>query len=698
MMASMDTGGIGPMAQEAMNVPVTGEMAGGIMSMAGGPPPEPEGGVPPVNFNRGGEVRRYEDGTVVLPNYSQVVAGNMPTVASPTLKGAAAAPKMADFAATYKPKRSLEEAYQQRLPLLQQITGGGGKDAAQIQFFSDLAKAGAAFAQPGRPGQSVLSQLAASVAGSGIAENAAKLAASREATERALKLRAFEGAEKELEAEEAARRTSELTRNTMFNQGVAALAGRQDDITKMENAFEQNKALNEQKAALDQLQSQYSAGIGFMSQAQLLQMKDKLDTTRLKLTQAFEKNKLNLAHQQNIERMGLTQEYDLEKLDTSTAAQVTLQNERIASAEKIAANKLAQDKLVAEAKNADAKRKLEIEERLAKAREEEVSIKRHAAKLKAISDKAAQYEKPKSFVPALLNQEVDYTETVPAVSDLDAPSDRTAKAPFYRLWAAGRVSPNDELARQIATMLEGASNAETVYKGPDEGFVKKPAVRYSPEINKAIVARGNLPNSDISDRVKNIAEIQLFAGNKDALSNKLVEMSRTATSMFDGMAKLAKEDVGTTVSKAAIDLKDAFGASGLAERALNSASRFAGRDVSTGADRGAFIARRVFVDGLTAALSSLPGKENVKIQDLLTTVIPGNALVAGSPSAFYDKTGTYLGALEAGIDRLEQSAKSPTVSSEDLEKYLLALNELYSTRNGVKALRDEIALQNNITQ
>jgi len=691
-----DTGGIGPMAQEAMNVPVSGDMAGGIMQMAAAAP-APEGGVPPVNFNRGGEVRRYEDGKVVLPNYSQVVAGKMPTVASPTLKGAVAAPKMTDFAATYKPKRTLEEAYQQRLPLLQQITGGGGKDAAGVQFLADLAKAGADFAQPGKPGQSVLSQLAASIAGSGIAENAAKLAASREATEQALKMRAFEGAEKELDAEEAARRTSELTRNTMFNQGVMALTERRQKVVDMDNAFEQNKALNEQKSALDQLQAQYNAGIGFMSQAQLLQMKDKLDTERLRLNQAFEKNKIELAHQQNIERMGLAQEYDLEKLDTSTAAQVTLQNERIASAEKIAANKLEQDKLTAAARNADAKRKREIEERLAKVKEEELSIKRHAAKLKEISDKAAQYEKPGAYVPALLNQEVEFKEVVPAASDLDAPSEKTVKAPFYKAWSEGRVPPNDPTARQIATMMENASNAETVYGGPDVGFVKKPPVRYSPELNRAIVKRSELPNSDISERVANNALVQLASGDKKALNAILDKMSRTTKSLFDGIAKIDGEPVSVTISKGAKDLVDAMGAAGLIERTFNSASRFVGRDVTSGADRGAYLARRIFVDGLQASLAALPGKENVKIQELLESVIPGDMLANKSPSAFYEKSATYLGSLEAGIDRLEKAASSPTISSEDLEKHLMALNELYSTRNGVVALRKELDLQHNIT-
>jgi len=52
---SMLEEGIAPMAQEAMDTPVEGDMAGGIMSMTGA------GNEPPVNFNQGGEVLRRGD-------------------------------------------------------------------------------------------------------------------------------------------------------------------------------------------------------------------------------------------------------------------------------------------------------------------------------------------------------------------------------------------------------------------------------------------------------------------------------------------------------------------------------------------------------------------------------------------------------------------------------------------------------------
>jgi hypothetical protein len=703
MMASMDTdtGGIGPMAQEAMNVPVTGEMAGGIMSMAGGPP-EPEGGVPPVNFNQGGEVLRFSDGKVVpgiiKPKALNTYSVNQPvTPQKPNFGEAVGQPSVKDYSALYKPTRTLEEAFEARLPLLNKITGSdGGKDAQEMAFYQALAEAGARFAQPGLAGQTMFSQLAASVAP--IAGKVADAAATGQAAQTALKLKAFEGAEKELAAEEATRRSSFLARAGSINAGVEAFQARSQEIVNIKNAFEKETALNQQQSNLADLRSRLDQQRGLMSQSQLQREMAGLNKSQKELDDAFVLNRDEQLYQKKISEMQLTQVYDLEKLDQSSGSQARLQQERITSAEKLANNKLNQDKLIAEAKNADAKAKIAIDERLAKVREEELVIKRHAASLKKISDKAKRYEKPGAFVPALLNEQVTYTETVDAVSDLDEPSVRTDKAPFYKLWSTGRVSPDNERAREIATMLENASLAEAVYQGPDKGFVKKPAVRFSPELNRSIVARFNLPNSDISERVKNNAQLQLAGGDRDALNKMFVEMGNSTTSMFDGMAKIAREDVGTTISKSASDLKDAFGATGLAERAINAASRFAGMDVSSGADRGAYIARRVFVDGLTASLAALPGKENVKIQELLQSVIPGNLLVANSPTAFYQKATTYLGSLEAGIDRIEQASKVSTISSDDLQKHLLALNELYATRNGVISLMKELDLQNNITE
>ena len=54
--------GIAPMAQEAMDTPVEGDMAGGIMSMTGA------GNEPPVNFNQAEVLRRGDEDPVKFFN------------------------------------------------------------------------------------------------------------------------------------------------------------------------------------------------------------------------------------------------------------------------------------------------------------------------------------------------------------------------------------------------------------------------------------------------------------------------------------------------------------------------------------------------------------------------------------------------------------------------------------------------------
>jgi len=729
----VDTGGIGPMAQTAMDVPVQGDMAEGIMSMAA---PASEGASPPVNFNQGGEVLRFENGGVPryqgLVPYARTTRGELPVrrikpapdinvattrtkspnfrqlnpvditsavtgISTPTTKSSAGTkPTMDDYSGgQYEPTKTLRELYQERLPLLEEITAAGKDNtAAQIQFFSDLAKAGAAFAQPTAPGQSVVSKLAQSLSESGISENVARLAASRAATEQALKLKAFEGAEKELSAEEATRRASALQAQQALTRGIEAFKGRKFEVKQGEDAFARQRALKQEEAALNDLTSRLEASRSFMSQAEILARQGEIEGAKIKLSKALEANAKEVEHQRTIDTLNLTQAYKLEAMSEQEDISSRLQVENNLAAAALQRNRLEQEKTLKDKELSQKKKEFayrkEQDQILNKLKKDEIAIKQHAADLKRLSEKAKQYEKPGAYVPALLN------EVVPYVRGAGTPSEQKGEEVYYKLWGSGEVPENEKRAREISTMLENAMNPRTVYEGPEKGYVLKPAVRYSPEIAKAIVDRGNRVG-DISERVRANAEIQLAAGNKNALNKILEEMDKSTTSMFDGMAKIAQEPVSITVSKAASDLKDAFGATGLATRALNLALRFADMPGTSSADRGAYIARRIFVDGLTASLAALPGKENVKIQDLLTSVIPGDFLVANSPESFYSKAQTYLGSLEAGIDRLERSAKIATISPENLEKRLMALNELYSTRNGVLALMKELDLQNNIT-
>ena len=162
MMAQVDQG-IGALAQDQMNQPVTGDMAGGIMSTVD---MGAEEGPAPVNFKYGGVVGMQEGGD--------------PLIAS----------------------------YQKRLPLYQQIAGidaaeqqrQADLDTAQILF--SIAKGGLQLASPTDRKMSTAEKLAMAGQGvlqdiSGIASEASKRKAAERATMQQAKFSALQAAETE---------------------------------------------------------------------------------------------------------------------------------------------------------------------------------------------------------------------------------------------------------------------------------------------------------------------------------------------------------------------------------------------------------------------------------------------------------------------------------------------------------------------
>lgn len=128
--------GIGALASETMNTPVTGDMAGGIMStvnMAEEAPMPGQGGPAPVNFNQGGAVQYMADGGAAEPN------------------------RLEEIFATQQPiYRSLLNAEEEAAALAEQ------KKMTQAQMLFDIAQGGLLFASgAGKPGGTPAEQLAA---------------------------------------------------------------------------------------------------------------------------------------------------------------------------------------------------------------------------------------------------------------------------------------------------------------------------------------------------------------------------------------------------------------------------------------------------------------------------------------------------------------------------------------------------------
>lgn len=190
MMAGVDQG-IGALASEEMTAPVTGDMAGGIMSTVN----MGEEGVPPVNFNLGGAVQYF------APANENRVAGAMPGGRLGQLFG-----EKKDVYRTIMGGGAQEEEYQKQ------------KDLTEAQMLFDVARGALAFAGgAGQPGRSPAEQLAAAASPvlGNIGARAGELAKFKQAQAkeaRAMDLAALTAAEGSLTAEKAAESAIELAK------------------------------------------------------------------------------------------------------------------------------------------------------------------------------------------------------------------------------------------------------------------------------------------------------------------------------------------------------------------------------------------------------------------------------------------------------------------------------------------------------
>ena len=204
---SMLDQGIAPMAQEAMDTPVEGDMAGGIMSMTGA------GNEPPVNFNQGGEVLRRgdEDPVQFFANENlNRVAGPMTTPESfamnqlamqnlalarnqKNLERLAELPKVT-------PARDLKTIFKEKQDLYGGLLGDSEeqKKLTQSQILFDIANTALAFAAPmpgEKPGMSAAQRLAMAASTTKLPQTIGARAAQLQADKRKLDLAALQAAE-----------------------------------------------------------------------------------------------------------------------------------------------------------------------------------------------------------------------------------------------------------------------------------------------------------------------------------------------------------------------------------------------------------------------------------------------------------------------------------------------------------------------
>ena len=206
---SMAEEGIAPMARDAMDTPVEGDMAGGIMSMTGA------GNEPPENFKYGGEVRRRGDEDPVLKFEN---AGVVPNVGGfsriPTtedrlnnllLQNMALAQNQKKLEALSKlpkvtPARDLKTIFEEKKDLYGSLLGDSEeqKRLTQAQMLFDIANTALTFAAPmpgEKPGMSPAERLAMAATTTKLAPTIGARAAQLSADKRKLDLAALQAAE-----------------------------------------------------------------------------------------------------------------------------------------------------------------------------------------------------------------------------------------------------------------------------------------------------------------------------------------------------------------------------------------------------------------------------------------------------------------------------------------------------------------------
>ena len=299
--------GIGGLAQEEMQAPVEGNMAGGIMSTVNMGAEVPD----PVNFNRGGPV-------VAMAN------GGDP----------------------------LQQFYDKNLSLRQNILSPEGqqdsfedqKRMTQSQMLFDIAQGALAFATPGDRQMSAaerLAQVAQPVVGSigARAGELQKFKQGQEAEDRAMKLSALTSAETQLAAKDA----------RDFTASQAAL-NRALELTKQSNQFDfQNKSQkNDQDYRMDLLNREAdiniaAAAIANDNSQEGIKLRAKLEKESIQLQSTLRRHEISMNLQNDIKKMGVANKYDLEKMAKGKDYDIELSNHRAGLEETASQRKMDHD-------------------------------------------------------------------------------------------------------------------------------------------------------------------------------------------------------------------------------------------------------------------------------------------------------------------------------------------------------------------
>jgi hypothetical protein len=300
LMASVDQG-IGGLAMEEMNAPVEGAMAEGIMStvnMGAQEPTQGLGGPAPVNFNQGGPVVYMQDGGNPLGGRLGEIYGQ----------------KQSLYSSILSPQDSALELEEQT-------------DMTKAQMLFDIAQGALMFATPGERRMSPAERLAQAftpVLGniSARAGELEKFKQGQKREERALNLQALGAAETTLAAEQAAAAKAALQKEANAFAASESRLDRAHQITlkNMDFDFQNADRLSQQEFTerLQDLKFQNDVALlglqGDQTQ-EAITLRNKLEQDNMRLGSELRIAENTLAFNQQLERDGILNTYELERMD-----------------------------------------------------------------------------------------------------------------------------------------------------------------------------------------------------------------------------------------------------------------------------------------------------------------------------------------------------------------------------------------------
>ena len=690
MMASMDTGGIGPMAQEAMNVPVTGEMAGGIMSMAGGPPPEPEGGVPPVNFNQGGVVLRFDNGGGVseedffLPTPEQLSRERSgdPALGSNVLSGvrmpvdppltrqnvqtpaAVAAPPVVSSSQSTKSSTSgtgrpasgimkptsLGEELTARQAIYDRLLGkseASTKTELQIDALNRAAQGFAKFASDGSR-NSVFAKFAKALTDADIPGGQAKILAANRQGKDARNLAALAASEKSLTAD----------RDFRYTLAQDSAKGAQS-LLEQTNKFKYDSGMFRSKAAQEIEMERLKSNL-LLARDELNDKRNLYSQTHLKAMQAdIDANLKRLDSDLTSGRNEAEAERVLEQLDVKGVHNLGLQKNKFEQEDKIQLaryeqedkiqlareqhalaiqdNQLAADEIERDLKTANEQDKIALEKRRVDLLEQKNVLQASAAKLETAANMVGN---PSKYLPVMLEQTKKVT----------APNGQSREFTTLDLFSANQLSPSS--SRMINSSLVNMYRGKMVWDDATSSYRLTPAGRLPKETELKILQRHQAAG-DVDPSVLGAIKARLVtSGNADA-ANKI-----EVPGFLEAHAK------GLGVTRAAL-LDNIYAASGTGGALKNTANKVAGTigyTLAEGTQMGVSTGQMLQGNTLIALLNMHPsGKPPVLFQAEMSKLVPKIARV-GDSSEYAAKADALVGILRSKIRIAEETLKLPATS------------------------------------